>query len=95
MEDKKINLIDYIYIITKWRKLIIINFIIVCVLAIIISLLLPKWYEATAVIMPPKSDLKEFDIYSLLSKLPLGGLGLPTGSNEVQSFMAILKSRTI
>jgi len=93
--EKKVNLIDYLYIFVKWRKLLITNFFIVCVVAIVISLLLPKWYESSAVIMPPKSDFNNLNISALVSKLPFGGLGIPMGSEEVQAFMAILKSRTI
>lgn len=92
---KKVNLIDYFYIFVKWRKLLITNFFVVSVLAIIVSLLLPKWYESNAVIMPPKSDFQNLNISTLVSKLPFGGLGIPMGSDEVQAFMAILKSRTI
>jgi len=93
--EKKVNLIDYFYVFVKWRKLLITNFFIVCVVAIVISLLLPKWYESSAVIMPPKSDFNNLNISALVSKLPFGGLGIPMGSEEVQAFMAILKSRTI
>ena len=93
--EKKVNLIDYLYVFVKWRKLLITNFFIVCVVAIVISLLLPKWYESSAVIMPPKSDFNNLNISALVSKLPFGGLGIPMGSEEVQAFMAILKSRTI
>ncbi len=93
--EKKVNLIDYLYIFVKWRKLLITNFFIVCVVALVISLLLPKWYESSAVIMPPKSDFNNLNISALVSKLPFGGLGIPMGSEEVQAFMAILKSRTI
>lgn len=93
--EKKVNLIDYLYVFVKWRKLLITNFFIVCVIAVVISLLLPKWYESSAVIMPPKSDFNNLNISALVSKLPFGGLGIPMGSDEVQAFMAILKSRTI
>jgi uncharacterized protein involved in exopolysaccharide biosynthesis len=96
MESKNVNLIDYIYVLVKWRKLIVTYFLIVTVAAVIISLLLPKWYRSTAVIMPPTTSFPGLEIASLVSKLPISGLGLPgMGSEETQSFMAILKSRTL
>lgn len=95
IESKNVNLIDYFYVLVKWRKLIIINFMIVSVAAVIISILMPKWYQSTAVIMSPKSQSLGLDIASMVSKLPISGLGLPVGSTETQAFMAILKSRTI
>lgn len=95
MENKKTNLIDYLYVVVKWRKLIVTNFLVVSIISVIISLLLPKWYRATAVIMPPQNDFSNLGLSTLVSKLPFSGLGIPLGSSEVQSFMAILKSRTI
>ncbi len=95
METRKVSPVDFIYVLFKWRRLIIINFLVVSLLAIIVSLLLPKWYRSTAVVMPPKSDFPGFDLASMVSKLPISGLGLSRGSGETQTFMAILASRTL
>lgn len=95
METKNVNLIDYFYIIFKWRRLIVTNFLLVSITALIISILMPKWYPSTAVIMPPQSEFGNLNLASMVSKLPISGLGLPLGSSEVQAFMAILKSRSI
>jgi len=93
MQEKEINLIDYWNIIWKKRKFIIITVTIVTVLSGIISLLLPKWYKATAVIMPPT----ESRTISGLSGLPgVFGLGNILGAAGGQArFLAILKSRTL
>lgn len=95
MEKKKINLIEYLYVLVKWRRLIVTNFLIVSIVAVIFSLLLPKWYESTAVLMPPKAEFRGLNISSLISKLPFEGFGLGGASAETQAFVAILKSRTI
>jgi tyrosine-protein kinase Etk/Wzc len=92
------SLIDFLIILVKWRKLIILNVIVVTLLAIIISFILPKKYTSTANILPPKktggllgsiggvsSTIRD------LSKT-LGRLG--TTSEEVYNYLAILQSRT-
>ena len=95
MEERQVNLIDYFFVVVKWRRLLIKNFLIVSVASVVISLLLPKWYESQAVIMPPEEEISGLNISALLSKLPLSGFGLGGESNQVLSFMAILKSRNI
>ena len=42
MEGKKSNIIDYFSVVVKWRKLIFVNFIVVCIITAIISLIVPK-----------------------------------------------------
>src|SRR5260221_3349788 len=55
-EGRDTNFLDYLAILLRWRRFIIINFLIVSVLAVGISFLLPKWYKATASILPPKDQ---------------------------------------
>ena len=50
------KLSDYIYIIYKWKKFILINLSVVVVAASIFVLLLPNQYKATATIMIPPED---------------------------------------
>ena len=47
-------LVDYAAVLVRWRKLIVVNFIVVTLAAVIVSLLLPKWYKATTSLLPPK-----------------------------------------
>ena len=92
MENKEINLIDYWNILWKRKKFIIKTVAIVTILAVIISLLLPKWYKATTVIMPPATEEGQFG--GLGANLGAFGLGGMLGGNEDQMrIMAILKSK--
>lgn len=94
MQEKEINLIDYWNIIWKRKKFIIITVLIVTILSAGISLILPKWYKATAVIMPPKTEESRFG--GLSANLGAFGLGGMFGGSESQMrFLAILKSRTL
>lgn len=53
----------------RWRKLILINTLIVALLSVVVSLLLPNWYSARVSILPPQEET-----------LTLGGLTRTLGS---------------
>jgi uncharacterized protein involved in exopolysaccharide biosynthesis len=95
---RQVHLIDYLAMIVKWRKFILTNLSIITVTAVVVSLLLPKWYKAGASILPPRQQ----DLFgtlstasSLLKSLPgtgrLPGLGQKNGA---YNYLAILKSRS-
>jgi len=97
MTTKKSDTLDYLSLLLSWRRKIIINCLIICVLAAGISLMLPKMYKSSTTMLPPTSDGGDLGLSSLLGNLPLGGLGLGMGmmSEETNTFIAILSSRTI
>ena len=96
MKENEVGLLDYTVVLVKWRRLFITNFLIICALTAIVSLIIPKWYRATAVLLPPDNDnMDAFNLASLVANLPLGGLGLSLGSTQVTNYLAILKSRTV
>jgi uncharacterized protein involved in exopolysaccharide biosynthesis len=86
---------DYVLALYQRRKLLALNFVVVAAITTIIVFLLPKWYQATAVVMPPKKDLGVLGLSSAIANLPLGGFDLLKGSEEAMTYMAILKSRTV
>ena len=93
LSTDEINLLDYAKILLKWKKLIIINVFVVSFLAVVISLMMPKTYKSSAVLMPPASE-SGVGILGALSELPMGSFLTKTG-DETMSFIAILKSRTV
>lgn len=60
-----------------------------------ISLILPKTYRATAVVVPPNDQdrFSPFALFSEISELPTGLFG--QGANPISMFRAILESRTL
>jgi uncharacterized protein involved in exopolysaccharide biosynthesis len=101
MNETKFNhmgMLDYLAILIKWRK-----FIAICVLAVtliagVISFLLPKWYKATASLMPPKeqTSMSSLGMAGTLLKnvaggSKLGGLGQMQGR---YNYIAVLESRS-
>ncbi|UCD13742.1 MAG: hypothetical protein JSW60_09340, partial [Thermoplasmatales archaeon] len=98
MEHKKLGFLDYLLILLKWKKLILINFFVVCFIAAAISLIVSKWFTSTAVILPPTAEASSLGISSIIggSLSSLGGLGGMAGAaEEVARFMSILESRTL
>lgn len=102
MKQKNIvSLIDYLGVITKWRKFIIRNILIVSVAAAIISLILTQKYTATTTLLPPNLEqeamigLISANIPSGLAGLAQMGGALPGVTTPSDLFAAIMKSSRI
>ena len=96
MSSSKIEFIDYLNLFVRWRKYIIINFLIICVLAAGISLILPKIYRASSTIYPSAQSEGGLGISSLLTNLPISDLSLGGGmSEDANMLLAILDSRSM
>ncbi len=93
MDQREVDIKDLSKIIWKWKAKIILFVFIITTLSIGISLLLPKWYKAKAVVLAPESSSSSLNPMSILGEL---GLGPMTGGNEnVFRYLAILKSRSL
>jgi tyrosine-protein kinase Etk/Wzc len=94
MEKKEINILDYFYIIYKARNFIIFNFLIVCLLAAGASMIMPKYFRSTAVLLPPGEQNDAFGFSQMMSALPvnirLGSQGSPS-----DIYMGIMKSQSV
>jgi uncharacterized protein involved in exopolysaccharide biosynthesis len=95
MESKELNFWDYFAVLVKWRRLIVVNFIVVSLIAVAISLVLPKWYLAKASLLPPEDSARSSAITSLLANLPISGISIPGATTSADLFVAILGSRTV
>ncbi len=90
---------DYFYILYKWKKILIINLLIVSAITVTIVLLLPNKYKATATIMIPPDTQSAFGgLTSLLSgKSSISSMGAKlfgvAGTSE-DVLLGILNSRT-
>ena len=59
VEDDEINLLDYLRVVYKFRRMIIIICVVAVVTTAIVSLLSPKVYSATASVVPPLEILQQ------------------------------------
>lgn len=94
-EIKELNFINFLKILTKWRKFLFFNLLIGLIFAIILFFSLDKWYKASALIYPPTDQQVGSGISSILNSLPISALGINTGGTEQMTYIAILKSRTL
>ena len=91
---------DYVYILFKWKRFLIINLIIVLIVSTVIAFLLPKEYKATATIMIPPSDQTGLGGLSSLiggSKSSLASLGaraFGVSTTSEDDILGIINSRT-
>ena len=94
------RLVKYLGVILKWRRLIFWNTLVLTALAVIVSLVLPPRFTATAELLPPNDEGDMFGLSSILSggvgsglsKLKAGLSGATTASDLM---IGILGSRTV
>ncbi len=67
----------------------------VTALTVVVALLLPPWYRAQAVLLPPSEEQSGFGIASLVRGLAMPGVRIPTEATPADVFIAILESRTV
>lgn len=94
MEDDEVNLLDYWKVIKKRQRFILVLFFVSAFTAGVISLLMPRIYQARASIIPLESSSS--GLYSAVGSLaqiagvPISGKGSPT-----DKLISILESRTL
>ena len=94
MDQKEIDIKDLSKTIWKWKTKIVLFVFFVTLLSIGISLLLPKWYKAQAVVLSPgASDTAISPMTNILGNLGLGGV--MGGDGNVFRYLAIIKSRSL
>jgi len=98
MESAKLTFWDYARAVINGRRLIIVNVLIVMIAAVVIASFLPRWYKASALILPPE---KASDFSGLIGAPGLanlaasGGFSLPVLATESDVMERMLRSRTV
>jgi tyrosine-protein kinase Etk/Wzc len=85
---------DLLHVARSRARFLIVNVAITTLVALGVSLILPKWYTARAVLLPPTED----DVGSALSQLMprgFGGMRFPGAPTLADVFVAVLKSRSV
>jgi uncharacterized protein involved in exopolysaccharide biosynthesis len=90
------DLLEYLTVLLQWRRFILMFVGGVTLAAIVVSLLLPRWYRSSATLIPPK-DNATFGalggISSILKEVAPGMSGKLGGQSMAYNYLAILKSR--
>jgi len=99
MSNRNFTLIDFFNVLIKWRKTLFGLCFGVGVMALAFTFIMPYWYTSKTTILPPADDDSGFGLSSLLSNIPLGGIGASLGlgglSEDANLFIAITNSRVM
>ncbi|MCX6826408.1 MAG: Wzz/FepE/Etk N-terminal domain-containing protein [candidate division Zixibacteria bacterium] len=96
MEETEFNLWRLLEIITLRIKFVIIFVLVMAVISAMVSLLLPKWYKASTLLLPPKEESLKFGQGGIEDMISItAGLTLPIMATPTDIYARILKSRTI
>lgn len=95
MNERQMNILDIFCIFAKWWRVIAGSVITVCLVAVVVSLSLPKEYEGRAMILPPKEEKRGLGFSEMLSALPIPQLRLGERGSPADVFIGILKSDTV
>jgi uncharacterized protein involved in exopolysaccharide biosynthesis len=90
------NLLDYLYVLVKWRRMIWVSVLAVALGTALASLILPQEWKSSTTLVPPEEELDQLGLGMLLnSAMPLniGGLGGQPASAE--RLVTLLKSRRV
>ena len=92
MEEER-NLLDYVYVLLKWRRMIILAVLAVSLVTAGISLILPKAWTARTVIMPPKEEFDQFGLSAMrASGVPTSLAGLVGSSTPADHLKSMLET---
>ena len=92
-EFSETNMQKNLFILWRKRRFVAKNVVIVAVASVIIAFLLPKWYSSEATIL--SSGAGRFNILSSISPIPISDFGLSSISEDINTFIAILNSRSV
>ena len=85
------NILDYLYVVAKWRKLIIASVLVVGLSAVGLALLLPEAWTANTTLLPPEEEAGPLGLSGLLNNpggVNLGSLvGQSTPSEQLASYL--------
>jgi uncharacterized protein involved in exopolysaccharide biosynthesis len=78
----------------RHRRFVLLNTVLAALVAVVVSLLLPKWYTARAVLLPPAEEEMAGGLSQLLPR-GFGAIKLPGAPTLSDLFVSVLKSRTV
>ena len=96
-QEQRIDLLNYVMVLVKYRRFLLLNTISVCLLVGLVSFFLPSWYNAHTSILPPETDTSLIGFSSSL----LGGftspaeVSLPFMATPSDVIGTILQSRSV
>lgn len=97
MEDREFNLWKLLEVIARRIKFILVFVLVITLISVAISLLLPKWYQASTLVLPPRQEGFKLGWSGSLDEMVslTSGLQLPMMVTPTDIYARILRSRTL
>lgn len=92
---KDVNILDLLAALNANKRLIVVSTLLLSAVALAFSFLLPKEYEATVQLLPPKDQKKGFGFADLIGSLPIPSLRLGEKGTPADIFVAVLQSEQV
>ena len=94
--DQDRNLLDYVYVLVKWRRMIATCVLVVAIVTAGITLILPERWTADTAVLPHEDELGRLEMSMLMNAAVPGNIGGLLGQSPPgERLVAILKSRTV
>ncbi|MFH1681192.1 MAG: Wzz/FepE/Etk N-terminal domain-containing protein [Candidatus Eisenbacteria bacterium] len=94
--EASVSLLDITAVLVRRRRMIATAAVGAFVVSAIVSLILPRWYESTALILPPDTSVSQLDISGILQSVGfVQPAQLPTLATPSDLYKAILESHTV
>ncbi len=88
------SLTDYLVVLLKWRKVIVLNILVVAAVTAVISLVIPKWYTSNGSVIPTEQSGREPGLLSYVeASLPI--FDMPGTASPGQVLLAVMESRRV
>ena len=95
MKQEERNLLDYIYVLVKWRRVIIVPVLVVTAAAAAVSLVLPKAWTARTTLLPPEEEGEQLGLSMLLGPALSSNLTGLVGGTPSERLVTILGSKRV
>ncbi|MDP6042364.1 MAG: GNVR domain-containing protein, partial [Candidatus Latescibacteria bacterium] len=89
------NILDHIYILVRWRRMILACFFVVSLVTAGISLILPETYRSHATVYPPQSAGGGMGLSAILQELPVNLMGLGDDAISPTEFVPVVESERV
>lgn len=91
------NLLDYLYVVSKWRRFIVLCVLVVALAAAAVSMALPLSWTASTTLLPPEEERQGFGLAALIgAAVPAGLSGLVGGGAPPgEHLTTLLESRRL
>ena len=95
MASEERNLLDYIYVLVKWRRVIILPVLVVGTAAAALSFVLPKAWTARTTLLPPEEESDQLGLSMLLGPALSSNLTGLVGATPSERLVTILGSKRV